>query len=70
MKRLSVGVGFFVASSSLALACPACAVTSAQKDTWTTFWILSVMGIFPLIVALIIGLSIARIQRNDKIKIS
>lgn len=53
-----------------AVACPACAVSSAQKDSWQTFWILSVMGILPLVMALIIGICIVRVQKNDKTEIT
>ncbi len=51
---------------AVAQACPACAVSSAQRNSWQTFWILSVMGILPIIVAICVGMYITRVQKYDK----
>ncbi len=53
-----------------AMACPACAVTSAQKDSWQTFWILSVMGFLPFVVAAAVWYFIVKIGKNDKTEIA
>ena len=70
LKRLVLVLGLYLSFEALALACPACAVSNAQRNSWQTFWMLSVMGFLPLVVAAIIAVFIVRIQKNDKIKIT
>lgn len=55
---------------SAAEACPACAVSKAEDNVWQTFWILSVMGILPLIIFAVVSLIIVRLLKNEKKKIS
>ncbi len=65
MKILFVSLMIIFSSVSIAVACPACAVVSPQKDPWHMFWILSVMGILPLGVAGVIALCITRVHKNE-----
>ena len=70
LRPMLLAIGVLLSLEAIALACPACAVSNVQRNTWQTFWILSVMGFLPLIVASIIAVLIVRIQKNDKVKIT
>jgi nitrate reductase NapE component len=70
MKTSLISFGAFLAFQTTALACPACAVTSPQNDQWQTFWLLSTMGILPIILVAIVGAYIVRIGKRDENKVT
>jgi hypothetical protein len=70
MRIFFLSSGILVAFETVVLACPACVVSNGPNDSWPTFWMLSAMGILPIVVAIIIGMCIARIGKYDQGKIT
>ena len=66
MKVFRLMILFLFLLPSLSQACPACAVSRAQSNPWQTFWVLSVMGILPLVIFAAVSLIIVRLLKNEK----
>ncbi len=65
MRYAFIGAGILLLEKT-AWACPACVVSSPERNSVQTFWILSVMGILPIVVAVLVGMYITRVQKYDK----
>ena len=65
MKLSWLSLVIMLVVESTALACPACTLSNSQGNSFETFWVLSAMGIIPLVVAAAIGVSIARMQKHE-----
>ncbi|MBL8014083.1 MAG: hypothetical protein JNN05_09575 [Candidatus Omnitrophica bacterium] len=66
MKKWPLAFFYWLVAMPSTFACPACAVSKSQTSAWQTFWILSVMGILPIVVFAVISLIIVRLQNNEK----
>ena len=63
-------LGVLLFLETTVLACPACVVSDAKKDAGQSFWVLSAMGILPIVAAVIVGFFIMKIGKNEHIKIT
>lgn len=62
-----VAVLFFLWAANGADACPACVVSNKEEKTGQSFWILSAMGIIPLVIGAWVFYKISRFQKNEKL---
>lgn len=65
------GLGVFLSVCGLAIgeiaqACPACVVTKKNESLATDLFILSVMGIVPIVIAIWVFYKISRLQKNER----
>ena len=70
MIKSSLIILFLFMVQATSEACPACAGSKAQSNVWQTFWILSVMGILPLVIFAVVSLIIVRLHKNEKKSVS
>ena len=66
-KKILLGIwALVIGIADSAVACPACAVSSNQNSKLQTFWAFAVMGILPVLLALVVGFYIRKILDNEK----